>query len=81
MQHTALFQMQFITTAIREGKYLKKRPCIGIVARSIDESYATEVIEGAVKQAFEMNYDVAVFSMFDENSYICLLYTSPSPRD
>lgn len=62
--------MQFITTAIREGKYLKKRPCIGIVARSIDESYATEVIEGAVKQAFEMNYDVAVFSMFDENSYI-----------
>ncbi|MCD7728014.1 MAG: GGDEF domain-containing protein [Ruminococcus sp.] len=46
-----------------------KRPCIGIVARSIDEAYPREIIEGAATQAFKMDYDVAVFCVFDENTY------------
>ena len=47
-----------------------KRLCFAVLARSIDESYPTDVLEGIITQAYSLGCDIAVFSMFDENNYL-----------
>lgn len=54
----------------KRGIIMKKRMCFAVLARSIDESYPTEVLEGIISQAYALDCDVAVFSMFDENNYV-----------
>ena len=89
------------------GTVLRKfRKLLGVIIAQSDAPYQAKLLEGILTQAFELNYDVAVFSTFNKDKlsdpwhegdanifsminysvldgiiFVCLLYTSPSPRD
>lgn len=44
----------------------KRRKCIGVLTRGIENKYTADVIEGIQRQAYALDYNVAVFSMVYE---------------
>ncbi len=44
----------------------KRRKCIGVVTRGIENKFQKSVLEGILRQAYVLDYNVAVFSMIDE---------------
>ncbi len=45
----------------------KFRKLIGVILAQSDASYQSKLLNGVLKQAFKLNYDVAVFSMFNKD--------------
>lgn len=56
------------SSVIKEGPELKKRRrCIGVLIRGVENKFQKSVLEGIFRQAYALDYNVAVFSMIDEN--------------
>lgn len=45
----------------------KFRKLLGVIIAQSDAYYQRKLIQGILKQAFELNYDVAIFSMFNKD--------------
>lgn len=45
----------------------KRRRCIGVFIRGVENKYQKSVLEGILRQAYALDYNVAIFSMIDEN--------------
>ncbi len=48
----------------------KRRRCIGVLIRGVENKFQKSVLEGILRQAYALDYNVAIFSMIDENLYL-----------
>lgn len=48
----------------------KRRRCIGVLIRGVENKFQKSVLEGILRQAYALDYNVAIFSMVDENFFL-----------